>query len=297
MIADIMPYEKRRANVLGRAMAYVDTGRGDPIVFLHGNPTSSYLWRNILPRLERSGRCIAPDLIGMGDSEKLPQTGPGSYTFQDHRRYLDPLLASLGVERNVIVVGHDWGSALAFDWARRHPGAVRGIAYMEAIVQPVTWALWSPETRSFFERLRSSEGERMVLEENLFIEWLLPQRIMRKLTDVEMDQYRRPFREAGEARRPTLAWPRQLPIEGEPADVAEIVQSNGAWLSTTPVPKLFVNAEPGTISAEERAFSRSWPNTTEVTVKGLHYIQEDSPADIARALAEWCSGLGPRPIC
>ncbi len=291
MISSVMPYEKQFMNVFDRTMAYVETGQGDPIVFLHGNPTSSYLWRNILPYLQREGRCIAPDLIGMGDSEKLPGSGPGSYTFSEHRRYLDALLAQLRVERNVTFVGHDWGSALGFDWANRHQDAVRGIAYMEAIVQPVTWEQWSPQTRSFFEHLRGAEGEQMILEENLFVESLLPRRILRKLTDAEMEEYRRPYREPGEGRRPTLTWPRQLPIAGEPADVVEIVGSYAAWLAASPVPKLFINGEPGTISLDERAFCRGFPNQSEVTVRGLHFIQEDSPDEIGEAVAKWYTSL------
>lgn len=287
MIRDTMSYPKQRHRVFDRTMACVAIGEGPPIVFLHGNPTSSFLWRNILPYLEQLGRCIAPDLIGMGDSDKLPRSGPGSYSFVEHRRYLDGLLVSLGVTDKLILVGHDWGSVLAFDWAKRHPGAVRGIAFMEAIVQPVTWEQWSPETRAFFEQLRSPAGERMILEENRFVEWLLPKRIMRTLSDAAMDEYRRPFREAGEARRPTLCWPRQLPIEGEPREMLDIVRSNAAWLAASEVPKLFINAEPGTISSDERELCRSWPNTTEASVKGLHFIQEDSPDHIGEELARW----------
>jgi haloalkane dehalogenase len=227
----------------------------------------------------------------MGGSEKLPGSGSGSYTFVEHRRYLDGLLASLSVERHAVLVGHDWGSVLAFDWARRHPHAVLGLAYMEALVQPLTWDQWSPGTRVFIERVRSTEGERMILAENQFVEWLLPERIMRRLTDVEMDEYRRPFREAGEGRRPMLTWPRQLPIEGEPVEVVDIVRANGAWLAASPVPKLFIKGEPGTISVDEIQFCRSWPNTTEVTVKGLHFIQEDSPDEIGTALARWYASL------
>jgi haloalkane dehalogenase len=291
MISEVMPYEKQFLNVFDRAMAYVETGQGDPIVFLHGNPTSSYLWRNILLYLQGEGRCIAPDLIGMGDSEKVPQSGPGSYTFIEHRRYLDALPAQLGFERHVTFVTHDWGSALGFDWANRHRDAVRGIAYMEAIVQPVTWEQWSPQTRAFFEQVRGAEGEQMILEENLFVESLLPRRIVRQLTDAEMEAYRRPFRERGEGRRPTLSWPRQLPIAGEPAEVVEIVRSYAAWLAESPVPKLFVNAEPGTISLDERAFCRGFPNQTEVSVRGLHFIQEDSPDEIGEAVAKWYTSL------
>jgi haloalkane dehalogenase len=290
VISDVMPYEKRFVKVFDRSMAYIETGQGNPIVFLHGNPTSSYLWRNILPYLQRKGRCIAPDLIGMGDSEKLPRSGPGSYTFVEHRFYLDALLASLGAEYNVTLIGHDWGSALGFDWASRHQDAVRGIAYMETIVQPVTWEQW-PLSRSFFEKLRSPAGEQMILEKNLFVESLLPRRVLRTLTDAEMKAYRRPYLEPGEGRRPTLTWPRQLPIEGEPTDVVGIVSSYGAWLADSAIPKLFVNAEPGTISAEERKFCRSWPNQTEATVRGLHFIQEDSPDEIGEALANWYTAI------
>jgi haloalkane dehalogenase len=286
-----MEYEKQFLKVFDRTMAYIETGQGDPIVFLHGNPTSSYLWRHILPYLQAKGRCIAPDLIGMGDSEKLPGSGPGSYTFIEHQSYLDALLASLGLERNVTLVGHDWGSVLAFDWAKRHRDGLRGIAYMEAIVQPLTWEQWSPETRSFFQQLRSPAGEQMILDENLFVEHLLPRRILRKLTDAEMEEYRRPYREPGEGRRPMLTWPRQLPIEGHPADVVEIVRSNAGWLATSPIPKLFINAEPGTISMDEREFCRRWPNQTEVTVRGLHFIQEDSPGKIGEAMATWYTSL------
>jgi haloalkane dehalogenase len=291
MISEVMPYKKQFLKVFDRAMAYVDIGQGNPIVFLHGNPTSSYLWRNILPYLQEKGRCIAPDLIGMGDSEKLPASGPLSYTFIEHRRYLDVLLAQLRVERHVTFVTHDWGSVLGCDWARRHPDAVKGIAYMEALLQPVTWDQWSTQTRSFFEQLRGPAGEQMVLQENLFVESLLPRRILRKLTAAEMEEYRRPYQEPGEGRRPTLSWPRQLPINGEPADVVAIVRSCAAWLASSPVPKLFIDAEPGTISMEERAFYRSLPNQTEVSVRGLHFIQEDSPDEIGEAMVKWYTTL------
>lgn len=292
MRSEVMPYHKHFLNVFDRAMAYVETGQGDPIVLLHGNPTSSYLWRNILPYLQQKGRCIAPDLIGMGDSEKLPESGPDSYTFTEHRRYLDALLAHLGVEDHVTFVLHDWGSALGFDWANRHRDAVKGIAYMEAIVQPVTWEDWSPESRAFHEQLRGAKGEQMILEENLFVESLLPKRILRQLTDVEMEEYRRPYREPGEGRRPTLAWSRQLPISGQPADVVEIVRSYAQWLANSPVPKLFINAEPGGILVgRQREFCRRWPKQTEVTVCGTHFIQEDSPDEIGEAVAQWHASL------
>lgn len=291
-IAATAPYTKKSATILGKRMAYVDEGAGSPIVFLHGNPTSSFLWRGVLPHLEGQGRLIAPDLIGMGDSEKLSPSGADTYRFVEHRRYLDALLDHLGVTTDVTLVIHDWGSALGFDWANRHRDAVKGIAYMEAIVMPLTWDMWPKAATALFQGFRSEAGEKMILEENAFIETVLPTSILRTLSEAEMDEYRRPFSEPGEDRRPTLTWPRQIPIEGEPADVVEIVESYGAWLSTCDVPKLFVNAEPGAIlRAEPREFCRSWPNTTEVTVPGIHFIQEDAPDEIGRAVADWRKGL------
>jgi len=283
---------KQHTRVKGREMAFVERGEGDPIVFLHGNPTSSYLWRNVIPHLEDQGRCLAPDLIGMGDSEKLPDSGPGRYRFVEHRDYLDALLAALGVRERVTLVIHDWGSALGFDWARRHPDAVKGIAYMEAIVKPVSWADWPEPVRPVFQALRSPEGEKMILEQNLFVEQILPGAVQRELAPEEMEVYRRPYREAGESRRPTLTWPREIPIDGEPEDVMEIVERYGRWLQECSVPKLFVNAEPGAIlRGAAEAFCRTWPNQTEVTVPGIHFVQEDSPDAIGRAVAEWRRGL------
>jgi len=238
---------KQYQDVFGRRMAYVEAGVGDPIVLLHGNPTSSYLWRNIIPHLSSLGRCIALDLIGMGDSDKLPQSGPTSYTFVEHRRYLDELLDQLGVAQHVTFVIHDWGSALGFDWANRYRDAVRGIAYMEAVVRPSTWADFPGQARPMFQALRSPAGESMILEQNMFVEQAVPGSILRQLTDEEMAEYRRPFLEAGEGRRPALSWPRQIPIDGEPADVNAIVAAYAEWLSTSPVPKLFIKGEPGAI--------------------------------------------------
>ncbi len=292
MIAAEERYPKKRAEILGRSMAYVETGTGDPIVFLHGNPTSSYLWRNVIPHLEGLGRCIAPDLIGMGDSDKIQPSGPDTYRFVEHRQYLDGLLAHLGVTANVTLVIHDWGSGLGFDWANRHRDAVKGIAYMEGIVQPVTWAEWPDAAREVFQGFRSPAGEAMVLEQNVFVERVLPGSVLRGLTDAEMAVYRRPFTEAGESRRPTLTWPRQIPIEGEPADVREIVASYGSWLAESPTPKLFINADPGAILiGKQREFCRSWPNQTEVTVKGIHFVQEDSPDEIGTAIKDWYGKL------
>jgi len=274
--------------VNGKRMAYHESGAGDPIVFLHGNPTSSYLWRNIISYLNGSYRCIAPDLVGMGDSEPLDDPGAESYRFVEHREYLDAVLAQLDLGDRVTFVIHDWGSALGFDWANRHRDRVAGIAYMEAIVKPITWDTWPEAARGIFEGLRSPAGEEMVLDNNLFVEAILPASILRKLDPEELDEYRRPFTEAGERRRPTLTWPREIPIGGEPADVVEIVQSYADWLSGSDLPKLFVNAQPGAIlTGEQREFCRSWPNQTEVTVAGSHFIQEDSPDEIGTAIADW----------
>jgi haloalkane dehalogenase len=290
MISSTFPYQKQRRRVLGSEMAYVDVGNGDPIVLLHGNPTSSYLWRNVLPHLQPLGRCIAPDLIGMGDSAKLPNSGPGSYRFVEHRRHLDALLEALDVRERVTLVIHDWGSALGFDWANRHRQAVKGIAFMEAIVRPQGWDHWDVmNMRPFLEALRSDAGEKMVLEENFFIEKILPGAVLRTLAAEEMAQYRRPFAEPGEGRRPTLTFPREIPIEGEPADVNAIVNSYAEWLATSDVPKLFIKAEPGALlgGGANLESVRAWPNQTEVTVAGVHFVQEDSPDEIGRAIADW----------
>ena len=269
-------------------MAYHEVGSGDPIVFLHGNPTSSYLWRNVIPHVADLGRCIAPDLIGMGDSAKLPNTTVNTYRFVEHRQYLDALLEMLGVTDDVTFVVHDWGSALGFDWANRHRRAVKGLCYMEAIVTPLTWDDWPELARGVFQGMRSEAGEGMILEKNVFVERILPASIMRDLTDEEMQEYRRPFEFHGEPRRPTLTWPREIPIEGEPADTHEIVSSYSEWLQESDVPKLFINADPGSILVgRQREVARTFPNQTEVAVPGIHFIQEDSPDAIGQALADW----------
>lgn len=291
MISPTEP-EKQFITVLGKKMAYVEMGEGDPIVFQHGNPTSSYLWRNIMPHLADQGRCIAVDLIGMGDSDKLDNPGAESYRFTEHRDYLFAAWEALGITERVTLIIHDWGSALGFDWASKHPDALLGIAYMEGIVAPVSWNDWPEAAAAIFKGFRSDAGESMILEKNLFIERVLPGSIIRKMSDDEMNVYRRPFLSAGEDRRPTLTWPRQIPIEGEPEDVHEIVRQYADWLSTSEVPKLFINAEPGAILiGEQREFCRRFPNQTEVTVPGIHFIQEDSPHEIGQAIADWRRGI------
>lgn len=279
--------QKSTVAVLDSRMAYVEQGEGDPIVFLHGNPTSSYLWRGVIPHLEDLGRCIAPDLIGMGDSDKLAPSGPDRYGFVEHRRYLDAFLDAVGVKDDVTLVVHDWGSALGFDWANRHRDAVKGIAHMESLVATLTWDLWPEPATKIFQAMRSPAGEEIVLEKNVFVERILPSSVMRDLTDEEMAEYRKPYVESGESRRPTLAWPRQLPIDGEPADVNEIVAGYASWLAESDVPKLFVDAEPGFFSPLIRELTRTWSNQEAVTVAGIHFIQEDSPDEIGSAIRSW----------
>ena len=279
---------KKEVIVKGKTMSYVEMGEGTPIIFQHGNPTSSYLWRNIMPHLQDQGRCIAIDLIGMGDSDKLDNPDASSYTFVQHREYLDGALEALGVESDVTLVIHDWGSALGFDWANRHRDAVKGIAYMEGIVRPVSWDEWPEAARGVFQGFRSTAGEEMVLDKNTFVERVLPGSILRDLSEEEMEIYRRPFQNSGEDRRPTLTWPRQIPIDGTPADVVEIVQAYADWLTEADLPKLFINADPGAILiGAQREFCRSWPNQTEVKVWGNHFLQEDSPHEIGKAIAAW----------
>lgn len=292
MIGGEQRYAKRRVQVKGHEMAYVEVGEGDPIVFLHGNPMSSYLWRNVIPHLEGLGRCIAPDLIGMGDSQKLADSGPGRYGFSEHRSFVDALLEALGVRERVTFVIHDWGSALGFDWANRHREAVRGIAYMEALVQPLSWAQWPRAVTPVFQAFRSEQGEKLILEENAFVEKVVPGSVLRELSEEEMAEIRRPFARAGEDRRPTLSWPRQIPLGGEPADVVEVVASYAEWLQGCEVPKLFVNGEPGAIlRGDAREFCRSWTHQREISVPGVHFLQEDSPDEIGRGVAEWLREL------
>ena len=292
MISAVDNHPRKRVKVGGVEMAYVDTGEGEPIVFLHGNPTSSYLWRNVIPYLEGQARCLAPDLVGMGDSGKEPN---GAYRFVDHARYLDGWFDAVGLKRNVTLVIHDWGSALGFHWAYRNQSSVRGIAYVEAIVRPLKMAEWPPASQRIFQGLRSSTGDEMVLEKNLFIERILPGSVIRKLAEEEMAAYRKPYLEPRESRRPTLTWPRQIPFDGEPADVNAIVEAYAAWLASSNLPKFFINAEPGAIlTGAPREFCRGWPNQREVTVKGSHFIQEDSPHEIGQAIAQW---YGTLPSC
>ena len=292
MLSETMSYEKKFASVKGKQIAYVEEGSGDPIVLLHGNPTSSFLWRNVIPELVESGRVIVPDLIGQGDSEKLPASdGPERYSLEVAYSYVDGLLESIGANENVTLVIHDWGTGVGFLWAMRHPAAVKGVAYMEGIVKPVSWRDWPESAVGIFKGFRSDKGEDLILNRNMFIEGVLPSSVIRPLSDTEMDAYRAPHLETDD-RQPLLNWPRQIPIEGEPKDIVALVNEYGAFMAASEIPKLFINADPGSILVgAQREFCRSWPNQQEVTVKGLHFIQEDSPVEIGQAVANWLKAL------
>jgi len=292
MTSDILSqdnHRRKRVVVLDSQIDYIDVGDGDPVVFLHGNPTSSYLWRNVIPHIQESARCLAPDLIGMGRSGKAPD---GQYRFINHSAYLDQWFESLSLNENVTLVVHDWGSALGFHWANRYPGRVKGIVYMEAIVQPLTWDMWPAAARNIFQNMRTEAGEDMVLGKNIFVERILPASIMRTLSEYELNVYKTPYIDGGESRRPTLTWPREIPIDGTPEDVNAIVSNYSTWLKTSTLPKLFINANPGSIlTGVQREFCRKWLNQAEVTVDGIHFLQEDSPGDIGVAISEWYRSL------
>ncbi len=292
MLSETMPYDKKFATVNGKQIAYVEEGSGDPIVLLHGNPTSSFLWRNVIPELVQSGRVIVPDLIGQGDSEKLPASeGPSRYSLEVAYNYVDGLLETIGADENVTLVIHDWGSGIGFLWAMRHAAAVKGVAYLEGIVKPVKWADWPEGAVGIFKGFRSDKGEDLILERNMFIEAVLPTSVIRDLSETEMDAYRAPHLSADD-RQPLLNWPRQIPIEGEPENIVALANEYGAFMAGSELPKLFINADPGSILVgPQREFCRSWPNQQEVTVKGLHFIQEDSPVEIGQAVATWLTNI------
>ena len=284
--------DKKKISIDGKEIAYHQQGSGEPIVFLHGNPTSSYLWRNITPYLHDQASCISMDLIGMGDSDKLDNPDTNSYRFEEHFYYVEKAIKALTNNEKITLVVHDWGSALGFHWSYKHPELIKGIAYMEAIVKEMTWDDWDKNAKSIFQGFRSDAGQDLVLEKNYFVEKVLPGSIIRTLDADEMNEYRRPFLSSGENRRPTLSWPREIPIEGEPGNVCQIVNEYAQWMKTNNIPKLFINAEPGAITTGKiRDFCRSWKNQTEVTVKGIHFIQEDSPDEIGKALSKWYKEL------
>lgn len=283
-----MGHGDQTVEVLGHRMAYTERGGGDPVVFLHGNPTSSHLWRDVLPHLAPLGRCVAPDLIGMGNSDKLDDSGPGAYRFAVHRRFLDAFLDAVGVTDRVVLVVHDWGSALGFDWARRHTSAVTGLAHMEAITDTLgSWEQWPEQSRGIFQAMNSEAGDQICLERNLFVERILPASVLRELSQDELDVYRQPYRRAGEDRRPTLDWPRQLPVGGRPADVVATVEQYRDWLRQSPLPKLWVRGRPGFLTGVFADTCATFPNQVEETVPGIHFLQEDAPDRIGEAVAGW----------
>ena len=288
-ISAVDPFARCRVDALDSQMEFIDEGDGDAIVLLHGNPTSSYLWRNVIPHLAGLGRVLAPDLIGMGRSSRAPG---GSYRFLDHARYLDAWFEAAKVGTRAVIVGHDWGGALGFHWAHRHPERVAGLAYMETIVRPLVWPEWPEKARGIFQAMRSPAGEDLVLQKNVFVERILPASVLRGLGEAEMAVYRAPYREPGESRRPTLTWPREIPIDGVPPDVAALVGGYARWLAGSTVPKLFINAEPGSIlTGAQREDCRRWSSQEEVTVRGSHFIQEDSPHEIGEAIAAFVRRL------
>ena len=293
-ISSDFKYSKSFMTINGKNLAYVDSGEGDPIVFLHGNPTSSYLWRNVMPHLEGMGRLIAPDLIGMGDSDKLDNSGPGRYTFIEHTEYLYALLEELDLNSVTLVI-HDWGSALGFNWAALNPDKIKSIVYMEAITGPIeSWDDWPEQARNIFQLFRSDAGEELILEKNFFVERVFAGDVgmHRALEKQELDAYIKPFEKEGESRRPTLTCPRQIPIEGEPTEVVEIVKNYAKFMSETQLPKLFINADPGSILiGKQREVARKWPNQKEVTVNGGHFIQEVSPDEIGESIKDFLIGL------
>ncbi len=288
-----MDFDKSSVNIDGQKLAYIDVGEGTPIVMLHGNPTSSFLWRNIIPHLNDLGRVIVPDLIGHGDSDKLPVSmGPDRYTFENTFEYIDKLLNKLEINQDITLILHDWGSALGFYWAMKNPEKIKAICYMEAIVSPINWSDWPEQARGIFKGFRSAKGEDLILKRNMFIEAVLPSSIIRKLAKDEMDEYRKPFLNEND-RQVTLNWPRQIPIEGEPSHMFRLVTSYAEWISNDgDIPKLFINADPGSILiGNQREFCRGWKNQTEVTVNGLHFIQEDSPHEIGEAISSWMRNI------
>ena len=284
--------DKKYKEILGKRMAYLDSGAGQSIVFLHGNPASSFLWRNITPYVEDIGRIVVPDLIGMGDSEKLEGTDNPDYQYHGQYKYLSTLLDELDLGEEINLVIHDWGSAMGFQYARENANKIKSITFMEAIVMPLTWDQWPENARNIFQLMRSDAGEEIVLEKNVFVERILLNDSANGFTDEEKAEYIRPFKNAGEDRRPTLTWPRQIPVDGSPQAVIDEVIKNGEFHKNSDIPKLFINADPGSILiGEQREFVRTWNNLEEITVKGNHFIQEHSPNEIGKALSEFINKL------
>ena len=287
-----MKYTKKYKDIKNSKMAFIDEGSGDTFLFLHGNPTSSFLWRNIAPHVEDIGRIVIPDLIGMGDSDKLEGVGNPGYKYHGQYIYLTALMDELDLGDNIHLIIHDWGSAMGFQFARENQDRIKSITYMEAIVMPLTWDQWPDPATKIFGLFRSEAGEELVLEKNFFVERILLADSSTGYTEEEKSEYIRPFINPGEDRRPTLTWPRQIPLDGEPSEVVEEVRLNAEFHKESDIPKLFINADPGSILiGDQREFARSWKNQTEITVSGNHFIQEDSSEEIGAALRNFVESL------
>jgi haloalkane dehalogenase len=280
LISPDFPYASHFVEVLGSKMHYVDEGKGEVVLFIHGNPTSSYLWRNVIPHVAKGYRTIAIDLIGMGKSDK-PDI---AYTYLDHRRYLDGFIAALGL-KNITFVGHDWGSVLATDYAMRHENNVKGVALMEALLPPVFPARAAPPPQRIFGQFRSAEGERLIYDENYFVENMIPGAVVRTLSEAEMNVYREPYRERA-SRKPTLMWPRELPMGGEPAANAKIISNIGEWMKATHLPVLYFWTQGQGSTADYYVQNVHNIETVYLGV-GRHYVQEDHPESIGRAVCDW----------
>lgn len=283
------PFQSKFVEVHGSKMHYIDEGDGDPILFLHGNPTSSYLWRNIIPYLTPHGRCIAPDLIGMGKSDK-PKL---AYRFFDHYKYVEGFVEALKL-RNITLVIHDWGSALGFHYAMQHENNIKGMAFMEALITPLKWSGFNKDFKMGFKLMRTpAVGWFMISVLNVFNKRILPAATVRKLSAEELAMYQQPFRTIG-SRRPVRQWPREIPIDGKPAEVHEVIEQYHQKLQQSDLPKLLFYATPGGLINEEAvAYCKAhFKNLETVHIgPGIHYLQEDNPHKIGAELARWYQGL------
>ena len=284
------PFKSKFVDVHGSRMHYVDVGEGDPVLFLHGNPTSSYLWRNIIPHLSGQARCIAPDLIGMGKSDhpKIP------YRYDDHYRYVTGFVDALDIGSNLTLVIHDWGSALGFRWAHQHQDAVKGIAFMEAMLFPLSWERMPAEYRTGFRMMRSPGlGWGMISVGNVFIKKMLPDMVARGLTPEAQAYYASAFPTIA-SRQAVRQWPQEIPIDGKPADNDATVGAFGEWLTRTELPKILFHGSPGTIIREDDVawVRENLANLQVVDIgDGLHFIQEDNPGLIGSELSKWYATL------
>ena len=283
---------KKYIDVKGKKLAYIDQGKGDAIVFIHGNPASSYLWRNIAPNFIKSHRTIVPDLIGMGDSEKLGGVDNPEYSFNGHYNFLDEFLIKLNLGEKINLVIHDWGCGLGLKFARLHPEIISSITFMEGITVPLKWEQWPEAGTKIFKLFRSEVGEELILDKNIFVERILFADPITPMSDKTKEEYLRPFLNPGEDRRPTLTFPRNIPLDGEPNDTYVEINKNAEFHKNSNIPKLFINADPGfLLVGSQRDEVRNWNNLKEVTVKGNHFIQEDSPDEITAHIKDFINNL------